>query len=263
MAYTRSSRFLALAVTGGTLAGLTIGARTASAEVEVGAIAGTHLFSKNNELGVRDSDGESPGSLRNSVLFGLRLGFYFSPVLGVEGEIGYIPTEFRRGTVDVQTLTYRAHLVAQFAAKDAKFKPFALLGGGAIAVLDSADENVVSKDADEMLYVGLGFKYRVANGWGLRADARAVFPPSSEDEFATLDGEFLLSVYKEFGNEIVEKVVKIEEPPPPPADSDSDGLTDDADKCVNEPEDKDGFQDEDGCPDLDNDGDGVADTADD
>ena len=47
-----------------------------------------------------------------------------------------------------------------------------------------------------------------------------------------------------------------------PADRDGDGITDDIDKCPNEPEDKDGFQDEDGCPDPDNDKDGVLDAAD-
>jgi outer membrane protein OmpA-like peptidoglycan-associated protein len=52
---------------------------------------------------------------------------------------------------------------------------------------------------------------------------------------------------------------------PPPeviGDSDGDGLLDDVDQCPNDAEDFDGFQDEDGCPDLDNDGDGVPDRVD-
>src|SRR5690606_18155294 len=48
----------------------------------------------------------------------------------------------------------------------------------------------------------------------------------------------------------------------PEADNDGDGLADAQDKCPNEAEDKDGFQDDDGCPDPDNDGDGVADASD-
>ncbi|HEY0193305.1 MAG TPA: DUF4398 domain-containing protein, partial [Kofleriaceae bacterium] len=43
----------------------------------------------------------------------------------------------------------------------------------------------------------------------------------------------------------------------PDLDNDKDGIPDKADKCPNEPEDKDGFEDEDGCPDDDNDGDGI------
>jgi outer membrane protein OmpA-like peptidoglycan-associated protein len=45
-------------------------------------------------------------------------------------------------------------------------------------------------------------------------------------------------------------------------DSDSDGIPDDIDRCPLDPEDKDAFQDEDGCPDADNDADGVVDKAD-
>ncbi len=45
-------------------------------------------------------------------------------------------------------------------------------------------------------------------------------------------------------------------------DADGDGIPDAVDQCPNEAEDRDKFEDEDGCPDLDNDGDGVADTDD-
>jgi outer membrane protein OmpA-like peptidoglycan-associated protein len=45
-------------------------------------------------------------------------------------------------------------------------------------------------------------------------------------------------------------------------DTDGDGVPDDIDRCPLDPEDRDGFQDEDGCPDPDNDGDGIVDRAD-
>ena len=53
-------------------------------------------------------------------------------------------------------------------------------------------------------------------------------------------------------------------PPPPPTgdDPDFDGIVGAQDRCANEPEDRDGFQDEDGCPDPDNDGDGLDDASD-
>jgi outer membrane protein OmpA-like peptidoglycan-associated protein len=61
-----------------------------------------------------------------------------------------------------------------------------------------------------------------------------------------------------------------EKPPKPPpqvvkieiVDTDGDGLPDKDDKCPDKPEDKDGFQDDDGCPDPDNDNDGVLDAND-
>jgi outer membrane protein OmpA-like peptidoglycan-associated protein len=45
-------------------------------------------------------------------------------------------------------------------------------------------------------------------------------------------------------------------------DRDGDGLKDDVDKCPDDPEDFDGFNDEDGCPDPDNDNDGIPDVDD-
>ena len=46
------------------------------------------------------------------------------------------------------------------------------------------------------------------------------------------------------------------------SDKDHDGIVDKEDGCPTQPEDQDGFKDEDGCPDLDNDEDGIPDHAD-
>jgi outer membrane protein OmpA-like peptidoglycan-associated protein len=48
----------------------------------------------------------------------------------------------------------------------------------------------------------------------------------------------------------------------PDPDNDGDEIVDADDQCPNEPEDVDGFEDADGCPDPDNDGDGIADFSD-
>ncbi len=50
--------------------------------------------------------------------------------------------------------------------------------------------------------------------------------------------------------------------PDPIVDSDNDGISDKEDACVEIPEDLDGFDDNDGCPDLDNDADGIPDLTD-
>jgi outer membrane protein OmpA-like peptidoglycan-associated protein len=51
--------------------------------------------------------------------------------------------------------------------------------------------------------------------------------------------------------------------PPRPGDRDGDGITDDVDQCPDEPEDRDGHLDEDGCPETeDTDGDGIIDDSD-
>ncbi len=48
----------------------------------------------------------------------------------------------------------------------------------------------------------------------------------------------------------------------PNSDRDHDGIQDDVDQCPDVPEDKDGFEDTDGCPDPDNDKDGILDKVD-
>lgn len=57
-------------------------------------------------------------------------------------------------------------------------------------------------------------------------------------------------------------VTPLHEPEPVAHDRDADGILDRVDACPSEPEDLDGFQDEDGCPDLDDDEDGVPDASD-
>ncbi|MGE0868702.1 MAG: OmpA family protein [Kofleriaceae bacterium] len=236
--------------------GIAASSSTSHANVEIGGTAGIHVFSETNELGVPDIM-DAP-SERNSALFGLRLGVYFGSVLGVEGEVGVVPTESRDMVFDVWNLTYRGHLIAQFRAgnPENKFIPFLLVGGGAFQVIDSKDTNTIYKDVDGMIHAGIGAKYRVDNGWGLRADGRIMFPPSSEDDGFTYDFEALLSIYKEFGR------TQVKEEPPVDNDPDKDGILSAIDKCPQEPEDKDGFEDEEGCPDPDNDSDGIADALD-
>lgn len=48
----------------------------------------------------------------------------------------------------------------------------------------------------------------------------------------------------------------------PDPDNDADGIIDGSDRCPTEPEDADGYQDGDGCPDSDNDADGILDAQD-
>jgi len=241
--------------------GVAASTNLAQANVEIGGTAGIHVFSTTNELGVNDVT--DANSEHNSALFGLRLGVFFTPMFGVEGEFAVIPSESRRSVFDVWNITYRAQLVAQFRTADPQVKlvPFVFLGLGAFQIVDNGgaeNDAQIAKDTDAALFLGAGVKYRVDNGWGLRADVRLLFPPSSKDDSFTEDFEALLSIYKDFGRKQVEKPIV----PLVDNDPDKDGIVGEADKCPNEAEDKDGFQDEDGCPDPDNDGDGIADTAD-
>ena len=68
-----------------------------------------------------------------------------------------------------------------------------------------------------------------------------------------------LAIEKSPKDKCTEQAVKL---PPKPGDRDGDGLTDDVDKCPDDPEDFDGNDDSDGCPDPDNDRDGILDVDD-
>ncbi len=259
------------------LAVLLAAASTAGADVEVGGFAGGHLFSDSNELGVTDqAHATSEG---NSFLAGLRAGVYFTDILGIEAELGVLPTNARveNNHYGVTDLTYRAHVIAQLGAgdDDAKLVPFALAGFGAFTIVSSNNKSIPAGDYSQLIsnhdtdpapYFGGGVKYRMSLAWGLRADARLLLPPSSTSTGVTVDFELLASIYLEVGRH--------RHAPPPAAavakvvpvvvddDPDRDGIHGAADKCPNDPEDKDGFEDADGCPDPDNDHDGIPDALD-
>jgi OOP family OmpA-OmpF porin len=135
---------------------------------------------------------------------------------------------------------------------------------------------VVASDNDGMLHAGLGFKIAMGEHAGLRFEGRVVSPPAflgkkfpvgDETGYSGPDWEALGGLFINFGEieKISRTIVKKEVivmAPAPPVDPDGDGIVGAADKCPNAPEDKDGFEDADGCPDPDNDKDGIPDVRD-
>src|SRR5262249_21666054 len=96
-------------------------------------------------------------------------------------------------------------------------------------------------------------------------DARHLIVPDRTPEGLTNDLEVTAGVGYRFGVAPARKamprpIAAVE--PPRDGDRDRDGIPDSVDKCPDKPEDKDGFEDEDGCPDLDNDKDGIPDAVD-
>ncbi len=234
----------------------------ARAEVELGGVTGVRVFDDDNGFGVED--GPDADSQKNTALFGIRVGVYFSRRLGAEAELGVLPSEGRSMLYDVWNLTYRASLIAQFSEYGVRgIVPFVLAGAGAHTIFKSSNEDAIGTGTSAVPHAGLGMKYLARNGFGIRFDARLLLPPSSAGSVTT-DFELLAAVYRDLGWK--KPLPKPKEPPPPPPpkdeDPDKDGLSAGADRCPGEPEDLDGFADDDGCPELDNDGDGVADAAD-
>jgi hypothetical protein len=83
--------------------------------------------------------------------------------------------------------------------------------------------------------------------------------------FSMREVSFLLgvesSITRAFGNPPLQIVASVQWAPRQ-ADQDADGVPDDVDQCPELPEDRDGFEDQDGCPDWDNDNDGIPDAED-
>ena len=138
---------------------------------------------------------------------------------------------------------------------------------------------MVDNDTDAAFHGGLGMQFYVTDRFGLRLEGQAHLPPAIIDsvlptgddaspdavDFVAMGSLFstlseVVSTERQFYREKV--VVTAPVAPPPPKDTDNDGLLDPDDRCPKNPEDVDGFEDEDGCPDTDNDKDGVADEVD-
>jgi outer membrane protein OmpA-like peptidoglycan-associated protein len=136
-----------------------------------------------------------------------------------------------------------------------------------------------------------GLRWRSTGGWVVSAaagsgmsqgygaaDFRVLFGVTWNAAVASPIGEPLVAAVKNANRDPWREEVKV--PVVPPAagapvpsevfdaivladpDTDADGIMIPADQCPDDPEDRDGFQDEDGCPDPDNDGDGILDAAD-
>ncbi len=110
------------------------------------------------------------------------------------------------------------------------------------------EKNTIAYDFD------LGIKYLVSDFVSLNLSAGAHFSLTDylDDVAASKSNDFHLTV-----------LAGISFSPFVNVDNDDDGIKNSDDVCPDVPEDIDGFEDEDGCPDLDNDNDGIPDEFDD
>jgi hypothetical protein len=110
---------------------------------------------------------------------------------------------------------------------------------------------------DLALDAGLGVGVILGPGTpDYRLLAGAVWSPQPEPD---RDGDGIVDVLDRCPDQPEDRDGWEDEDGCPDADNDRDQLPDAQDRCPNEPEDYDQFADEDGCPDDDNDGDGVRD----
>jgi OOP family OmpA-OmpF porin len=142
----------------------------------------------------------------------------------------------------------RAHGILQVPF--GRVTPFLVVGGGALG----AGSGTMGTDTDPALHFGLGAKFMLSKGIGVRLDVRDTMHQQFDDEQDELthSPEGLLSLT--FALHVLHEKEKA---PLPPPDSDGDGILDKSDQCPKEA----GLA-PDGCPDKDTDGDTVMDSKD-
>ena len=238
---------------------------------DFGIFGGIHFFDSKHALGsYQDIQNDPDPNLWTGIspklvggAFGGRLGLHFNRWIGLEAEVDATPTKTRNNATSMWIFGYRGSVIVNLT-NSYVFQPFILAGYGGLTSLVS-NTDVVGNDTWGFLHAGLGAKVGLTPAIGLRLDGRILVPWTALDPVipkgntrAPYDGpdfQVLVAAFLNFG--VIQKVV-IESS----GDRDGDGIPDNLDKCPDEPEDKDGFQDEDGCPDLDNDGDGIPDALD-
>lgn len=192
-----------------------------------------------------------------SPMWGLRVAYFFMPWLGAEAELNMILTETKMSHGKAQIYGGRVQVMLQYPTK--LVVPYIAFGDGFDHI--SSEPTVLGTDTDFPIHIGAGVRFLVHRSITLRLDGRLLRAPSAQPPY-TLNaslGEFMLGLSFRPSQGPSESRPP---PPPPPTDIDGDGVLDDTDKCPNEPEDVDLFDDGDGCPDADNDRDGLSDAVD-
>ncbi len=127
----------------------------------------------------------------------------------------------------------------------------------------ASDASTLGSPLGKITTVGLGVGWRFGNGLSLRLGGIAA--PAAWNEYIPLtvvrDGAAKTLEYR-FHSSLSGYLQLSWQGFPLGRDGDHDGVPDGRDNCPVVSEDKDGFQDADGCPDADNDGDGTLDGAD-
>jgi len=194
---------------------------------------------------------------------GVRVAYFLSQLVGVEAEVAWVRATTKQTGDGASILSARAQAIFQHRID--RFAPFGSAGLGVWHV--SSEDDVLGSDTDMLLHVGGGVRFFVTPSIALRAEARFLRGPSQQAPYHlnASYGELMIGVsfVPTFGGEqpAVDKP-KENVVVAPRADVDRDGIVDDADRCPNEAEDKDLFDDTDGCPDPDNDNDGLLDASD-
>ncbi len=218
-------------------------------------------------------------NFQNNGVIGAKVGVNINEFVGLEGAVGYVQTATHVQLADGQDgklthvlnprLDLTIHLVrwpvVPYFQLGAGFKYFLITDRASASGLKVEDiEGVLPQpknpDTDFEFDVALGTRILFISRMGLDVNARYLMSVGPGEVFTNSDGseayrdrfdnlEFTIGLFGVVGG--------------PPDDRDEDGIIDRQDACRDDPEDRDDWQDEDGCPEWDNDEDGITDPEDD
>lgn len=235
--------------------------------IEVGVWGGVMFPSPNLELFEADLELPSQGYKQYRLLapdVGVRVGYYPLRHFGVELEGGVMPASLRDGSGNPLLWAGRGHLVGQLGKW--RLTPFILAGTGALGV--ASPRSAVGSEVDIAVHFGGGLKFFVNYWLMLRLDVRDNLTNKyGVGEGVTHTPEVLLGISitlnrKEEqplrdrdGDGIPDRDDQCPRVPgdPPtgcPPDKDGDKIPDSVDACPSEAETRNGFEDDEGCPDL-------------
>ena len=231
--------------------------------VQLGAFFGPRIFSDDSLLGYH-YDAPFHPDLVNSMGLGIRAARpFFFPWFFPEAELMVVPTkttaEGGAPAASVVWLEPRVQVRIDLLPKR-RVEPFLIVGGGAPISLSSARMTFNSGVIGEG-YIGTGLRFDTRKGFVMRVDARVSVLPAAE-RLLNVEADVNFGIELALGKKAAPPAAEKQVVAGPPPDQDEDGIPDADDKCVDRPEDVDGFEDADGCPDIDNDNDRVLDIAD-
>jgi outer membrane protein OmpA-like peptidoglycan-associated protein len=228
---------------------------------EVGVYGGVFLLNRDHELFEPRAELPLQGwqALRGlNPDFGVRVGYYAFRFVGFEAEGGVMPSRLDDGS-SALPFTLRGHVVGQLGLWSVT--PFVLFGGGMLGI---NSDGPLGTDIDPAVHFGGGVKIFV-NRWVMfRVDLRDVVShklgPDNTFISHNFEGLFGLSIVLNRRNTPTPQQVADDQPIDD--DRDRDGILNRYDECIDVPENINGYQDTDGCPEQDSDGDGYWDDQD-
>ena len=219
-----------------------------------GASVGGHLVLSDWSFGELDRISE-PVDAESSLISALRIGVDLSPAWAIEISAAHLPFDASAETND--GLDFAARVRWTFIEGGAA--PFLMLGAGTY-VNPQPDPDSAPTEIQPQVHYGIGLGPQLGDHVRLRLDVRHMLTAFGEDSLANnIVAMIGLDLFFGGGDEPEPEPEPVQEAP---SDRDGDGIVDASDACPDEPEDKDGIQDDDGCPEDDADSDGIADADD-